>query len=196
MEFDSRRHAALGKHRTDQLVLDFGPSMPSYIEYGSMAITEQINGRHEQLYQSGIEYLDKAVQKKLRDRFRFLLGAHVVCIPTTSVIATVAMNLLAQFLDRYQGKQNTRNTVNDVLVLATAIEHESALLTEDNLLRRFAAEVAGAKCQEQGAQMLVNFSVPETHNRRMSLESKGYVNRGWRILERSKRGQRGIGEHR
>jgi len=187
MEFDSRRHAAFGKHRTDQLILDFGPGVPVYVEFGSIAITQLINERHERLYLLGIRHLDKDMQKKLRDRYRFLLDSHVGCVAATPVIASVAMNLLVQFLDRYQAKQNTRNTINDVLVLATAIQHESALLTEDSLLRRFTAEIVGAGCTEQGSQLLVDFSVPEVHQRRASLESKGYINRGWRILERRSR---------
>lgn len=36
--FDSAKHAARGKHRTDQLLLNFGTMAPGIIEYGSMAI--------------------------------------------------------------------------------------------------------------------------------------------------------------
>jgi predicted nucleic acid-binding protein len=155
--FHSRRHAANGKRRTDQLVLDFGPSLPVYIEFGSVALTQLINERHEALYLSGIRHLEKVHQKLLRDRFRFLLDTDVTCVAATPAIATVAMNLLSEFLERYQPKQNTRNTINDALVLATAIECEAALLTEDDLLRRFAAELAGAPCTVESDQLLLDF---------------------------------------
>lgn len=187
MDFDSRRHAALGKHRTDQLILNFGPNVPAYVEFGGIAITQLINERHEQLYMSSIAHLDKILQKKLRDKFRFLLEIGVTCVAVTTTVATVAINLLMQFLDKYQAKQNTRNTLNDLLVLATAIEGTSTLLTEDSLLRRFAAEVMGATCNEQLGHLLLDFSTAEASERRRPLESKGYVNRGWQILERRSR---------
>ena len=99
-------------------------------------------------------------------------------------IAEVGMNLLAQFLDRYEAKQNMRNTINDVLVLATAIEKKVPLLTEDNLLRRFTAEVIGALTGERQGNLLLDFSAAEVQERRKPLESKGYINRGWQVLER------------
>jgi predicted nucleic acid-binding protein len=184
MVFDSRRHAAYGKRRTDQLILNFGPSVPTYVEFGSVAIAQLINEQHEQLYASGIAHLDKEQQKKLRGRFRFLLDIGVDCIPINATIADVGMNLLAKFMDRYQAKQNPRNTINDVLVLATAIESEVPLLTEDNLLRRFSAEVMGAPTGEHQGNLVLDFSVAEVHERRRPLESKGYINRGWQVLER------------
>ena len=58
-------------------------------------------------------------------------------------MAAIGLNFLGQFLDRYQPKENKRNTLNDVLVLATAIQRSSQLLMEDNLLSRFGAEVVG-----------------------------------------------------
>lgn len=187
MEFDSRKHAALGKRRTDQLILNFGPSVPTYVEFGSIAITQLINERHEQLYCSSIAHLEKDIQKKLRERYRFLVDIGITCIAVTPDVATVAMNLLAQFLDRYQPKQNNRNTVNDVLVLATAIEGESLIKTEDSLLRRFAAEVMGTAPLESSDHLVIDFSKPDAGQRRKPLESKGYVNRGWQILERRPR---------
>ncbi len=94
------------------------------------------------------------------------------------------MNILLQFLDKYEAKQNHRNTVNDILILSTAVEHSAPLLTEDSLLRRFAAEILGAKCHEQQSkELIIDFTTPEVVDRRKPLESKGYINRGWQILE-------------
>jgi hypothetical protein len=56
--FDSKRHAAAGKHRTDQIILTFGPS-ESYVEYGSLAITQLINERHGELFALCISHLAK-----------------------------------------------------------------------------------------------------------------------------------------
>jgi predicted nucleic acid-binding protein len=187
--FDSRRHAALGKRRTDQLILDFGPSIPTYVEFGGIAITQLINNHHDQLYLASISHLDKLTQKKLIARFRFLLELGVSCVAVTPPIATVGLNLLAQFMDRYQPKDNKRNTVNDVLVLATAIKNETHLLTNDNLLTRFAAEVMTALAFAEGEYLRVDFSFPEVADRRKPLESMGFVNRGWQVLERRTRGR-------
>lgn len=93
--------------------------------------------------------------------------------------------ILGQFLDRYEAKQNPRNTINDIIILSTAIEHSVPLLTEDNLLRRFSAELMGALCFEQPhSQLLIDFTAPEVSDRRRPFESKGYINRGWQVLER------------
>jgi len=186
--FDSRRLAAFGKRRTDQLLLNLGPNFPTYVEFGGVAITQLINNKHEALFMASISHLSKPEQKKLLAKFRFLLKQSVSCVAVTPAVASIGLNLLDQFLDRYQPKENKRNTVNDALVLATAIQHSSRLLTEDKLLSRFAAEVVAAPIESQGALLKVDFSQPAVNDRRRPLESKGYVNRGWQVLERQTKG--------
>ncbi|HSD17589.1 MAG TPA: hypothetical protein VLC71_10085 [Thermomonas sp.] len=103
--FDSKRHAAQGKHRTDHLVLDFGINAPRYIEFGSIAITQIVNLRYEQIFSMSISHLDKKVQKTLMKRFRFLLEIGASCVAVTPQIASVGMSLLGSFMDRYQSKK-------------------------------------------------------------------------------------------
>jgi predicted nucleic acid-binding protein len=159
--------------------------MPPFIELGSIAISQIINEGHEDIYASSIFHLAKSHQKKLRDRLRFLVGIDVKCLAITPVIANVGMNILGQFLDKYEAKQNPRNTINDILILSTAIEHSIPLLTEDSLLRRFSAELLGAPCYEQPpCGLLIDFTSPEVIDRRRPFESKGYINRGWQVMER------------
>lgn len=185
MLFDSKKHAAFGKRRTDQLVLNFNGKMPSFIEFGSMAISQIINDGHEDIYFASISHLEKPLQKKLRDRLQFLTKAGVRCLPVTPAIAEVGMNILGQFLDRYEAKQNPRNTINDILILSTAVEHSLPLLTEDNLLKRFTAELLGAPFSEPCPdRLLIDFTPPEVVDRRKPFESKGYINRGWQVMER------------
>lgn len=185
MRFDSKKHAAHGKHRTDQLVLNFNGRLPSFIEYGSVAISQIINDGHEDIYLASISHLEKALQKKLRDKLRFLMSTNVQCLAVTPAIADVGMNVLSQFLDKYESKQNVRNTINDVLILSTAIEHSLALLTEDGLLKRFTAELMGARCSEPAPnRLIIDFTLPEIVDRRRPFESKGYINRGWQVMER------------
>ena len=177
--FDSKKHAALGKHRTDQLVLNFNGRMPSLIEFGSIAISQIINDGHEDIYFASISHLEKNLQKKLRDKLRFLISTNVQCLAVTPAIADVGMNILGQFLDTYEAKQNPRNTLNDILILSTAIEHSHPLFTEDSLLRRFTADLLGASCCVQPLDRLViDFSPLEVVDRRRSFE------RGWQVMER------------
>ena len=92
---------------------------------------------------------------------------------------------MSKCLERYETKQNARNTVNDILILGTSIVQTEVLLTEDSLLRRFTAEVVGADCHERSSnRLLIDFEAPLVTERRKPLEAKGYVNRGWQILER------------
>ena len=185
MLFDSKRHAVFGKRRTDQLVLNFNGRLPSLIEFGSVAISQIINDGHEDIYSASISHLERNLQKKLRDRLQFLISINVQCLAVTPAIADVGMNILGQFLDKYEAKQNTRNTINDVLILSTAVEHSRPLLTEDNLLKRFTAELLGAPCSEQlPDRLIIDFTHPEVADRRRPFESKGYINRGWRVTER------------
>ena len=185
MLFDSKKHAALGKHRTDQLVLNFNGRIPSFIEFGSVAISQIINDGHADIYSASISHLEKNLQKKLRDKLRFLISSNVQCLAVTPAIADVGMNILGQFLDKYEAKQNPRNTINDVLILSTAVEHSLPLLTEDNLLKRFTAELFGAPYSEQPPdRLIIDFTPPEVVNHRRPFESKGYINRGWQVIER------------
>ncbi len=183
--FDSRKHASLGKHRTDQLLLNFGGHLPSFVEFGSIAISQIINEGLEKLYLDSICHLDKEVKKKLSARFYFLIKAKVQCLPVTKQIASKGMELLSKYLDSYVAKKKLRNTINDVLILATAIQLSSPLYTKDNQLRRFTAGLFGAERREQQPVGLVfDFSAPTPSDRRKLLESKGYINRGWQIIER------------
>jgi len=184
----SRKRLAAGKHRTDQLLLDFGGRFPTFIEFGSVAISQIINGGVTTLFATSISHLDKDLQKELRAKLDFLVGAEVQCVPVTREIATVGMNLLAAFLDKYEAKRNPRNTVNDILILSTAINRSSPLLTEDSLLKRFAADFLQAKYEEKTpVGLLIDFSSSEVSNRRKPLESRSYTNRGWQIVERRRR---------
>ena len=103
----------------------------------------------------------------------------------TKDIAAIGMNILMQFLDTYEPKNAFRNTVNDVLILATAIRHLAKLATEDNLLRRFAAEISEALCEKTLPRgLIINFSTPEVRRKCKSFGAKGFINRGWQVKER------------
>ena len=60
--FESKKHAALGKHRTDQILLDFGGKIPSVVEFGNIAISEIINKGYKDLYDLSISHINKNMQ--------------------------------------------------------------------------------------------------------------------------------------
>jgi predicted nucleic acid-binding protein len=185
MLFNSKKHAAQGKHRTDQLLLNFNGRMPSFIEFGSVAISQIINDGLKDIYSASISHLEKNLQKKLRDKLQFLISTNVQCLAVTPAIADVGMNILGQFLDKYEAKRNPRNTINDILILSTAVEHSLSLLTEDRLLKRFTAELLGAPFSEQPPnRLIIDFTPLEVVDRRRAFESKDYINRGWQVMER------------
>jgi predicted nucleic acid-binding protein len=184
MLFDSKKHAALGKHRTDQIILDFNGRIPSFIEFGSIAISQIINHRFDNIYTASISHLEKDLKRRLQKKLDFLLSMGTQCFPVTTNIAEIGMNLLDQFLDKYEPKQNPRNTINDILILATAIKYSAPLLTQDGLLKRFTAEILGAKYHEQHPEtLMIDFTTPEVISHRKPIESKSYINRGWQITE-------------
>ena len=183
--FDSKRHALLGKRRTDQLILNFNGRIPSFIEFGGLAISQIINDRHFHLFSASISHLDRELQKKLHNKLTFLMDSNVQCLAVTPAIATIGMNILGQFLDKYEAKQDSRNTVNDMLILSTAIQHAMPLLTEDGLLKRFTAQLLSAPCiKELPDRLRIDFTQPAVGDHRKSFESKGYINRGWQVMER------------
>ena len=51
-----------------------------------------------------------------------------------------ALSLFSEFVSGHNCKGNIRNTVNELLILPTTIDREKKFLTNDNLLKRFAAE--------------------------------------------------------
>lgn len=184
IRFDGKKHAERGKHRTDQLILNFNGKLPSRIEFGSFAISEIINEHREDLFYSSISHLTRDMQKKLRRRFQFLLAANVHSLPVTEPIAEIGVNILGQFLDKYTAKDNFQNTINDMLILATAIRQARQLLTKDSLLSRFAAELLGAQVVEDRLGLTLDFTTPQVEESRKKFESKGYINRGWQIMQR------------
>lgn len=182
--FESAGHAARGKHRTDSLVIDLGGGLGSYIEFGHLALTMMINQARWDVYETSIAHLSKQKQRTLRDRMRFLLALRTQCVRLDGRIANLGLSLLSQFMQAHTLKTNLRNSVNDLMILATAIHCGEHLTTHDNVLSRFAAATVQAPITASGRQVVVDFTAAPTRRAKRSLESKGYVNRGWRITTR------------
>lgn len=168
----------------ERLVLDFGTDHPQLLEFNSRATASIINDRNVAAYGHILESLDKVSQKKLRPRFAFLCTHIAECVPLVAQTAELGIELLWRFVQHYNVKGTFRNSANDMLILATAIASKDDLITEDSLLARFAARERGVAIQDTGQGTIrINFAAPKPMRSGPSGESKGYVNRGWRIAE-------------
>ena len=165
-------------------VLDFGTDHPQLLEFNSRATAAIINDRNVAAYGHTLESLDKALQKKLRPRFAFLCTHIAECVPLAAQTAELGIELLWRFVQHHNVKGTFRNSANDMLILATAIASKDDLITEDSVLARFAAREPGAMVQEAGLRAIrINFAAPMAVTHGPSGESRGYINRGWRIAE-------------
>lgn len=182
-----KREHPFTKNTTDSVILDFKQDHPPIILYSNLAISEIINKKLSNLLREAVRFLDKKQQKTIKARFAFLIEHDLQCVPVTRKIAPIGLDLLGNFTTQYNPKDNFRNTVNDVLIFASALVSSSILITKDNLLNRFAAEYYGAQTTIRGDILEINLqekSRKEEINRR---ESKGYINRGWQFSLRNHR---------
>lgn len=175
------------KRSTDALHIDFGGQFPSIIEFNSLSLSFAINHGRTRSFTSAVRFLPPDTTKLLVRRFKFLVGARVMCIPVTSDDVQLGFNLLGQFLENHEPKKNFRNTWNDILILGSAINRAATLITQDTLLSRFAGDAYGAKRQSTGADLTLQFPSKPPQRKASQSESKGYVNNSWRVYEARKR---------
>lgn len=184
--FGNPKWARMGARRTDQLIIDFGHQFLAYREFGNEAISEIINEKKLEIYKISIAHLPKRKQKYLLKRLKYILGSDYYCYSLTRSAVDQALNLFSEFVSEHNCKGNVRNTINDLLILSTAIDREKKFLTNDNLLNRFAAEYYEAPICNDKNELLIDFS-KQPIERRESKESKGYINKGWSYAVRNNR---------
>jgi hypothetical protein len=177
----NKKWAQMGGRRTDQLILSFGSELPQYIEYGSLAIASLLNNRYVDLFSLCVSHLQKAKQKYLITRCKFICDNGIRCVPLTKAIAQVGLNVLSAFRDRYTLKGNVRNTINDILIFSTAFHHKLRLRTDDCLLNRFSSDYLGGMTRTRYGILEVTFP-NEGEIKPCSQESKGYINRSWQVM--------------
>jgi hypothetical protein len=177
------------KRDTDQIILEFGHVHPTLIEFGNLAIAEAINLKAKNVYISSIQFLEKDKRKILLDRFEYLVENNINCIPLNKKIVELSLSLLHVFLKIYNSKEKFKNTLNDVFILATAINSSSTLITKDSLLNRFATEYFDTTLNENSGSLLIDFRKVKTSEFPKSKESKGYINKGWRVQVRNYHGE-------
>ena len=175
----AKRDHPFNKMRTDRVIMDFGGQYPTIIEYGNLAIAEVINEHAIRLFDQAINFLSKERQKILKRRFRFLLDMGIQCVPLDKDALVTAQELLYEFGAKHSLKDNFRNTWNDMLIVAAALQAAGNLTTRDTLLARFTANRFAASQHQAGPNITIEFERAAPRQRPKSLESKGYINRGW-----------------
>ncbi len=182
--FRDAKCAKMGEHRTDQVIIDFGHQFPAYREFGNEAISEIINQKKIGIYKLSISHFPKQKQKDRLKKLMYILDNDYHCYSLTKSALEEGLSLFSQFTSKHNCKANIRNTVNDILILATAIDRKKVVLTHDKLLNRFAAEYYEVPIEQDKNELLIDFSkkaVDKSKNR----ESKGYINSGWSYAVRN-----------
>ena len=184
--FGNPKWARMGARRTDQVIIDFGNQFSAYREFGNEAISEIINEKKLTIYKISISHFPKRKQKLLLKRLNYILDSDYYCYSLTKSAIDKALSLFYKFISEYNCKGNIRNTINDLLILSTAIDREKKFLTNDNLLNRFAAEYYKAPAHKDEDQLLIDFSDKQI-KKRTNRESKEYINSGWSYALRNNR---------
>lgn len=177
---DSIRDHPFSKDSSDRIVLEFGRDYPTISEFGNLAITDMINLGRKSLFNEALRFLSKEMRKTILRRFDFLLEQEIRCVPLSRDATEIGMSLFYEFASQYNIKQNPRNTIYDILILATTIASSATLTTQDSLLNRFSSEYFQGDITENAGILSIEFGKPVDSGRRKSQESKGYINKGWR----------------
>ncbi|MEU3987165.1 hypothetical protein AB0F24_02075 [Streptomyces platensis] len=173
----------LFKRATDKLIMDFNNEFPSVVEYGHAGMAHLLNSGNRAIFEESVNHLPKRERKDLTNKFTFLVSRGVKCVPVQPECVPVAFDLLKRLMRRgFNLKSNFRNSLNDMLILGTAVANEVDLWTKDELLAQFAEEECRSKVKACGNHYEINFSERADCARRISQESKGYVNTGWRFV--------------
>ncbi|MTK05446.1 hypothetical protein FF096_26270 [Micromonospora sp. CP22] len=169
---------------TDRLLIDFGSDYPTIFEYGHNRLAGAINRGETRYYETCIRDLDRPLRRDLLGRFVFLVHNRVKCVALSPKIVEGMFPLLKEFSRTNNLKENFRNTINDMLVLSTALEGRASLFSKDKTLNRFAADFYRAPFKRVESQVLCIDFDRDASSRRQPFESKGYVNRSWQVIER------------
>ncbi|HEV2606202.1 MAG TPA: hypothetical protein VGU24_21345 [Microvirga sp.] len=166
----------------ERLLFDFGTDYPALVEHGPRATAAIINDRNEPAYAAIVSSLEKETQKKLKRRFTFLCAEVSECVALSKETAELGAQLLDLYTQQETLKRSFRNSVNDMMILATALSCREVFHTQDGPLARFVARLKGASVTPTGPRTIaVDFSRAAPMSRGVLRESKGYIHRGWRI---------------
>ena len=117
-----------------------------------------------------------------------MINNEIECISLSNNIVEIGFNLLYEFKNQFSLKANIRNTIYDILILATAIDEKATLITKDSVLNRFTADYAGVTFDINANFLKIKFSKLNKSVIMPNRESKRYINRGWRVRQHNTRG--------
>ena len=171
--------AKLGARRTDSIIIDFSSDFRPYRIFGNYSITSIINEKNLEAFKLSISHLDKNKQKNLKKKMEFLLDHEVRCHCLNENTCDIGLELFIKFQEHITPKENIKNTINDLLILSTAIDRQMPIQTMDKVLGEFAAKEYSGKVISDSESLMVDFSAESDSKMKKNRESKGYINRGW-----------------
>ncbi len=175
------------KHHCDKVIVSFGGRFPDLVEYGNRSIAAALNSGNISALKWSIEKLSKFKSRTALSCFDYLIQHGVTCIAATESDFDRAADALFDFSQEYSLKDNFRNSFNDLLILACAERQQEDLQTKDSLLSRFFASRNSNRVSENGSNIVVHFAGSALGRSGGRSESKGYINRGWRIAVENNR---------
>lgn len=163
----------------DKIILDFAGDLPSRLERGHFTMADAYNSAARPVLQAYSSVLGKEKSRNVLRRYDALKEMGVQAIPLNVVTAQLGLDLFSQFGNTHNAKKDKRNTFNDMLILATAMDENIALATYDQELVSFAREVSG---REMASIDNVYYSLPVAGrvDSTVGRESKYFVNNPWR----------------
>jgi predicted nucleic acid-binding protein len=171
----------LFKRVTDKVLMDFNNEYPSVVEYGHAGIAHLINTANRTIFAESITHLPKRERKRLICNFEFLADHASECIPLDVEAVSSAFRYLKELEAKGVSlKADFRNSLNDMLILATADIRGAGLRTMDGLLAQFARECGVVEVESRGGIYDLTPKRQENEGRKTLRESKGYRNTAWR----------------
>jgi hypothetical protein len=172
------------KGLTDSIKFDFNQEFDSFTSFSNLAISNIINEKYTELFNSSIKFHSKEEYKDIKKKFNYLLKNNIKCSNIGPKDIVLAYELLNKFLETYSVKEDFRNSWNDILILSKAINSSSELFTQDKLLNKFASEIYNGEITKKDDFISIKFPSNIDEKPKFNKESKGYINRSWSYIIR------------
>lgn len=170
------------KNSADKVIIDLNNQYDSFVIFSNWAVSTYLNKRNKSGILCATEHLDKEERRKISERIDFLLDNNLQVVPLNPSIIEGMLSLLQQIEGKYNVKDNYKNSIMDLLIASTAIQHQGHLITQDRELNRAIRELNGYK-YTRVENLVVDIDTTEKNNdidHMVPIDSKGYINRGWR----------------
>ena len=164
------------------LPVDFAAQVyVSELCHSTLALVHKKNAAHV-LRETAQFMVGRDIAGLAMDNYYFLVEQQVQPIPADDTIGELAVRLLKDFLSSgTTAKGKPRNTFNDLMILATALNYGLDLLTDDKLLKRLAVD-HGMRVSVESMGFFNLTEQPDNASTTPKNEIGGYVNSQWRKL--------------